>query len=224
MPTLARYHQLKDEIMYHIYNRGNRKLKIFHDEEDHYKYKELMMRDVKNGNLLIFHYSTMGNHYHIEAEFPEPEKMSSIIGGVNRGYTNYYHRKYKTSGYLWQGRFASKPIESNEYSIICGGYIEMNPVRAGNVESPEDYKHSSAGYYILGKPDELITEDRNYHEFGKTVEERREKYLNFLMENFQTRQEGLFREIIGSDEFKRKLCKKAGRWVPRRKGVPGFVS
>jgi len=168
MPTKARYHQLKDEIFYHIINRGNRKLEVFHEDEDYLNFKNILKKYINKKQISIFHYNLMPNHYHLEAELENPERMSSIIGGINRAYTHYYHKKYKTSGYLWQGRFKSKPIEKEEYSICCGGYIEMNPVRAIIVKSPEEYRHSSARYYVSGEKDDIIEEDPNFHDFGST--------------------------------------------------------
>ena len=222
MPTLSRQHQLKDDIIYHIFNRGNRKLKIFHEDGDYLHFKDIIRRYVSKKELIIAHYSLMPNHYHLEAGMEKPEAMSSIIGGINRAYTHYYHKKYKTSGYLWQGRFKSKPVEKEEYSIRLGGYIEMNPVRAGLVKSPEEYVYSSARHYILGEPDDLVTEDPNFQDFGITTEEKRKKYLKHLMENYQDTQneKALLQEVVGSKGFKNRLCKNSGRWVPKRQGKP----
>ena len=224
MPTIARVHQLKSGVQYHIYNRGNRRFEIFHEKEDYQKFKEILNRYIKKKLITILHYVLIPNHYHIEAGIGAPETMSSIVGGINRSYTHYYHNKYKTAGYLWQGRFLSKPIESESYSIYCGGYIEMNSVRAKLANSPEEYSHSSARYYILGEEDPLVTEDPYYKGFGITREERQQKYLAYLAENFTEKQKIFNEEILGNDDFKRKLCKRYGRWIPRRKGRPAFVS
>lgn len=224
MPTFARGHQLKNGILYHIYNRANRKYEIFHENEDYESFKKILLGYVKHKVIRVLHYVLIPNHYHLEAEVVNPEEISSIVGGINRSYTHYYHKKYGTAGYLWQGRFRSKPIQSELYSIYCGGYIEMNPVRANLVKIPEEYAHSSARYYILGKEDPLVTKDPYFNGFGVTEEERQQKYSTYLMENFKEKQKIFNKEIIGSGNFKRKLQKRLGRWVPRRKGRPIFVS
>jgi putative transposase len=219
MPTLSRSHQLKDNIAYHVINRGNGRHEIFHEHEDYERFEDIAGRYVLSDGLKIYHYSLIPNHYHLELALEDPESLSSIMAGINRGYTHYHHKKYKTFGHLWQGRFISRPIEKDAYLIRCGGYVEMNPVRAKLVKSPEEYDHSSSRYYILGEPNVLITEDPAYLNFGVTAEERQKVYLDYLLEMDQE-QEGrlLSRGMIGSKEFCDRLCRKKGRLVPRRRG------
>ena len=219
MPTLSRRHQLKDNIAYHVINRGNRRYEVFHEHEDYEKFEDILKRYVLSGGLKIYHYALIPNHYHLELALDAPENISSIMSGINRAYTHYYHKKYRTSGYLWQGRFISKPIERDAYLTRCGGYVEMNPVRAKLVKNPEEYRYSSSRYYILGEPNGLITEDPAYCSFGVTAEKRQKAYLEYLLELDQEMEGKLLsKEIIGSKEFCNKLCRKDGRFVPRRRG------
>jgi putative transposase len=223
MPTLSRRHQLKNNIAYHVFNRGNRKLDVFHENEDYERFKSITRKYVVSKGLAIFHYSLIPNHYHLELELDCPEKISSIMAGINRSYTHYHHKKYRTAGYLWQGRFASKAVEKDSYLIRCGGYIEMNPVRANLVESPEEYRYSSSRYYVLGEPDDLVTEDPGYSHFGRTAEERQKNYLKFLIEMDKAKAaEELSRDAIGSKAFRNRLLRKNGRLIPRRNGKPMF--
>ena len=223
MPYYARRHQLEGNLVYHVLNRGNRRLEIFHEEEDYLYFKGIILRYVTNNGLAIYHYCIMFNHYHLEVELMDPERISSIMAGINRAYTHYYHKKYKTSGYLWQGRFKSKPIQKNSYLLSCGRYIESNPVRAKMVKKAQDYPYSSARYYVLGSSDEIITEDPLYEEFGLTAEEKRYNYDKFLSGFKEDKKEvskefSDFTEPLGNKDFKKKLCKKEGRWYPRRQG------
>jgi putative transposase len=223
MPTLSRHHQIKDNIAYHVFNRGNRKLNIFHEEEDYESFKEIVRNYILSKGLEIFHYSLIPNHYHLELELECPEKISSIMSGVNRAYTHYHHKKYQTAGYLWQGRFVSKAVEKDNYLIRCGGYIEMNPVRANLVKSPEEYRHSSSRYYVLGEPDALVTEDPGYSHFGRTVTERQKNYLKFLVEMDHNKvAEEVSSDVMGSKSFRNRLRRKNGRLIPRRNGKPMF--
>jgi len=76
----------------------------------------------------------------------------------------------------------------------------MNAVRAKLAESPEDYAYSSAKYYIKGLNDDIITEDPYYKSFGNTIEERQQKYLEFLLDE-DPQSDELFRSasIIGNN-------------------------
>ena len=196
-------------------------MEIFYEEEDYSHFKGILRRYVLTGKLVIFHYSLIPNRYYLEAELERSENISSIMSGINRAYTHYYHKKYKTAGYLWQGRFISKPIEKDEYLMLCGGYIEMNSVKARIVSSPEEYEHSSSRYYVLGERDDIIIEDPSYHHFGVTTEERQERYLHYLVNMDQTQAgKELLAEVIRSKEFRSKLCKKSGRLVPKKQGRP----
>ena len=99
----------------------------------------------------------------------------------------------------------------------------MNPVRANLVGSPEEYKYSSSRFYVLGEPDDLVTEDPGYSNFGKTDEERQKNYLKFLVEmNKGKVAEELSRDVIGSKAFRNRLHRKKGRLVPRKNGKPMF--
>jgi len=223
MPYCARKHQLEGNLVYHVMNRSNRRLEIFHEEEDYLYFKVILLRYVTKEGLIIYHYCIMPNHYHLEIELEQPERMSSIMAGVNRAYTYYYHEKYKTSGYLWQGRFKSKPIQKNKYLLNCGRYIETNPVRAKMVERAEDYSYSSARYYVTGDRDDIVAENPLYEEFGLTIEERRDNYSRFLADfEFEEREKcrrfSDFTESLGDEGFKAKLYKREGRWYPRRQG------
>lgn len=222
MPYYARKHQLEAEIAYHVLNRANRRLKIFHDEEDYEAFKGLLKRYSHNTGMLIYHYCIMPNHYHFSAELAKPERFSGLLAGVNRLYTVYYHKKYKTAGYLWQGRFKSKPVQKDEYLIGLGRYIERNPVEGKVVATAAEYKYSSARHYVLGEKDEIVTENPSYKDFGATEEDRRNNYARFLLD-FDPQEALMYADNsvpVGDKGFKSKLLRSNGRLVPRRKGKP----
>jgi len=224
MPSRPRKHQLEGDLVYHLWNRGNRKYEIFHEDEDYELFRSILGGYVADEGLLIYHYGLMPNHYHLEAEIENNERMSSVMGGINRSYTHYYHKKYGTSGFLWQGRFGSKPIQKSEYLLSCARYIETNSVRAKLVEKPEQYAYSSARYYALGEKDALIFEDPSYKEFGATVEEMRYNYCRFLADPKETEEEAKkygfcdFSKPLGDKDFVAKLWSRNGRKYPRRQG------
>jgi putative transposase len=162
----------------------------------------------------------MTNHYHLLFEIPEPERISSIMAGMQRLYTVYYHKRYGTSGFLWQGRFGSKPIQKDSYLQRCGAYIELNPVRSGITKEAGEYKYTSAGYYVSNNEDPIITEDPLYVNLGETKQKRRERYRE-LLENIANEKDpgnNWPDSPVGNNDFRRRLVKNNGRWVPRRKG------
>jgi len=112
--------------------------------------------------------------------------------GIALSYSRYYHAKYKTIGYLWQGR--SKKVEIEDYAMQRGGYIERNAVRAGLVKDPGDWKWSSYRFYAYGEPMQiplvksdgtkkwidLIAPDPCCEEFGLNSTERQKNYREFI--------------------------------------------
>jgi len=91
MPTLSRRHQLEGQILYHIINRGNRRLAVFHEDEDYIRFKDIVKKYIRSGELTISHYSLMPNHYHLEIKL---FKISSGIsaGKIRRHAGRYYGR------------------------------------------------------------------------------------------------------------------------------------
>jgi putative transposase len=222
MPSIARMHQLSGSLLYHIYNRGNARSTVFHDGEDYFYFIELLSRYAKKHSFLVYHWVLMPNHFHVLLEMEEPERISSIMSGLARSYVYYYHRKYQSTGHLWQGRFRSQPVEKESYLLACGRYIERNPVKAKMVTSAEDFPYSSACFYVLGKEDNLTSEDPLFSSFGNEVNSRRNRYKLFL-ESFDVKEESFFEKVEhprGSQQFLTKLTKEKGLYLPRRQGRP----
>lgn len=220
MPYSPRTHQLKQSFLYHIYNRGHNRETIFHDENDYLYFIQLLCEYSVKAALRIYHWVVMPNHYHLVLELDEPERISSVMAGIGRSYACYHHRKYKSAGYLWQGRFKSQPIQRELYLNACGRYIERNPVKTGIVEAAWDYLYSSARYYTSEHKDSLTKESPLFVDFGMTLEERYHNYREFL-KSFDSEEEMLFDNIEfprGSLEFINKLIKENGRFLPRRQG------
>ena len=97
----------------------------------------------------------MPNHVHLIA-VPESEKsLARGIGEAHRRYTRYINFNKGWKGYLWQGRFASFPMDE-DYLLASVRYVELNPVRAKLVERAEDYPWSSARAHLDGRDDILV--------------------------------------------------------------------
>jgi putative transposase len=220
MPSYSRKHQLMGKVVYHVWNRANRRLDIFHDHEDHMAFYALLKRYIEETETLLYHYCVMTNHYHFLLEIPEPEMISSMMAGIQRLYTMYYHKRYGTSGFLWQGRFGLKPIQKDTYLQRCGAYIELNPVRANITETPEEYKYSSARHYVLHEENLIVTKDPLYANFGETDKDRQNEYRKFLYDVAKENSYGWSQTDtpLGDADFKSRLMKNNGRWVPKRKG------
>jgi putative transposase len=98
----------------------------------------------------------MPTHPHLVIEPKAPRDLPIIMQCLTQVYARYFNKKYKTFGHLWQGRFKNMLIQKDEYFIECIYYVEMNPVRAGLVNSPAQYRWSSYHERTLGEKTGLL--------------------------------------------------------------------
>ncbi len=129
---------------YHITNRGVNKADVFLDSEDHRRFLDCLKLA---HNVCAFHlvaYCIMTNHFHIiircNSENPIPPSLFQSIGAR---FSAYYHRKYRTAGQVFQGRFRSEAIESESHLMSAIRYVWNNPVDAGICNVPAAYAWSS---------------------------------------------------------------------------------
>ena len=220
MPSYARKHQLTQALIYHIYNRSNARVDIFHDGKDFEHFQNLLVGYKEIYGYCLYHWAIMSNHFHLLLEIKEPEKISKLMAGLGRSFTHYYHKRYKSNGHLWQGRFKMQPVQKDDYLLTCGRYIERNPVRAGLVKEADQYPYSSARCHCQGKDDGLTDENPYFPELAGNPKEKQRRYKDFLR-NSDSEEEQHFRrfeEPLGHEEFKRRLVRFAGHYLPRRRG------
>ena len=133
------------------------------------------------------------NHYGVDMDVSEgripyyKEKLSSLANfmkEIKQAFSVYYNRKNRRKGTLWGERFKSVIVENGETLVNCLAYVELNPIRAGLVQKPEDYRWSSLGYHAqTGNVDGFISLDFGVAEFGeKDAEERLRLYRRFVYE------------------------------------------
>ncbi len=159
-------------IPHHVIQRGNRRQQTFWTDSDYQYYLLLMKESCQQNEVSIWAYCLMPNHVHLVMVPETEEGLTKAIGQVHHRYTRMINFRQKWKGHLWQGRYSSYPMDEN-YLIACVRYIEMNPVRAGLVEQPEEWQWSSAGYHLGERKDEFIADSPlssiidNWREFLK---------------------------------------------------------
>jgi hypothetical protein len=93
--------------------------------------------------------------------------LSEFVREIKVGFTRYYNKRHHWRGYFWGDRFKSVIVEKGKTLINCLAYIDLNPLRAGLVDRPEDYRWSSLGYHIqTGNKDNFLSLDFGLLEFG----------------------------------------------------------
>ncbi len=93
--------------------------------------------------------------------------LSEFVREIKVGFARYYNKRHRRHGYFWGGRFKSVIVENGETLINCLAYIDLNPLRAGLVERPEEYRWNSIGYHFqTDNKDGFLSLDFGLKEFG----------------------------------------------------------
>ena len=152
------------EVAHHITQRGVRKSDIFRDAADYWRYTDLVSDNCRRHGVLIRAYCWMANHVHLVAVPLQPESFARAFRRAHSIYARWFNKKYGLSGYLWQDRYFSCPLDDAHFRAAIR-YVERNPVRAGLVSKAEDYRWSSATCHCFGRPDPVVDPNWNFRDF-----------------------------------------------------------
>ncbi|MFN2546212.1 MAG: transposase [Myxococcales bacterium] len=206
MPRIARV--VVPGLPHHITQRGVRRMRTFSGDQDCRRYIELMSDSCKEHGVEIWAYCLMPNHSHLIGVPESEESLRWAIGEAHRLYTHEINKREGCRGYLWQGRFASYPMDER-HTIAAARYIELNPVRAGIVSAATDYPWSSAAAHLRGRDDRLVRVAPLLDRIGD--------WRSFLGERPEPEIVDLLRRHtangvpLGSDAFVKELERKVGR-------------
>jgi putative transposase len=143
---------------HHITQRGNYRQSVFKKDEDYSQYLEWLKEYCQKHSLKIWAYCLMSNHVHFIGVPMEEDSLARTFNTLHMRYSQYFNKRGKEKGHLWQGRFYSCILdEQHMYAAIR--YIENNPVRANIVEKPYDYKWSSAKAHVYRRKDTVLSHD-----------------------------------------------------------------
>lgn len=197
--------------IYHVMYRGVNRQEIFYDDEDRRKFLEILKKYKEKVALQVFGWCLMDNHVHLLLQVGE-EELGATMKRIGVSYALYFNWKYQTAGHLFQNRFHSENVESDEYFRTVIRYIHQNPMKAGMVERGIEWRWSScAGYY--GKPyfpSDLLDRNKVLRLFSDDFSEAAEKFQAF---NEQTNEDEClddlpFKRIRLADEDARGKIKK----------------
>ena len=142
-------------LPHHVTQRGNRRQRTFFCADDYRSYKALVATFCRTADVAVWAYCLMPNHVHLILVPQQPEGLRNALAEAHRRYTRRVNLRAGWQGYLWQGRFASVPLDE-AHLHSAGRYVELNPVRAGLVDRPEAWTWSSATAHLAGADDELV--------------------------------------------------------------------
>ena len=144
MPRLPRV--VLPDFAHHITQRGVRRGDIFFDDGDRALYLRHMKEQTEKFGVSVLCYCLMTNHVHLLAVPASETALANAIGEAHRRYTWQINRRLGATGYLFQGRFASCPLDESHLGAAAR-YVLLNPVRAGLLARAVDYDWSSAAFH-----------------------------------------------------------------------------
>ena len=147
MPRQAR--KQSESGIYHIMLRGINRQQIFEGEEDRERFLETLENYKGLCGYTIYAYCLMGNHIHLLIKEGK-EDLTLVFKRIAGSYVYWYNWKYHRCGHLFQDRFKSEPVETDEYFLTVLRYIHQNPVKAKLCKYAEEYVYSSMKEYLSG--------------------------------------------------------------------------
>ena len=167
---------IDDGLVYHAINRGNNRADVFGDDADRVAFLDALAKTRERYPFRLFGYCLMTNHFHLLLRPDSGQSISRILQSLTVTHTWRYHKRHQTSGHVWQGRFKSPIIQDDSHLLVVLRYIEANPLRAGIVDDPADYRWSSYPCHGLGQVDPVLSTFPEWDELGRTEAERRRRW------------------------------------------------
>lgn len=164
MPRKLRYHSISKT--YHVIFKGIDSQNIFYNNQDRKFFLKQLSITKKQFEYQMYAYCLMDNHVHMVIRVAD-ELLSKSMQNILIRYAQYFNKKYKRTGPLFQDRFKSKKVENQKYLLDVCRYVHRNPENAG-IARTENYEWSSYKEY-LGK-EKLVDKKVLLHYLDNSVE------------------------------------------------------
>ena len=211
----------------HVVQRGNNRNACFFSEEDYLFYLECLSNGLRRYHVKLHAYVLMTNHVHLLLTPTDATGISCLLQQVGRLYVLYINKSYRRSGTLWEGRHKASLVDAEHYLLACYRYIEMNPVTARMVATPDEYRWSSYAGHAWGKPNRLISGHELYDRLGHNPEARQFAYRELFRHSLSDKDTHAIRESLafnyplGNDRFREQVESALGRKVgEKQRGRP----
>ena len=146
-----------------------------------YKFSD---QDIKNRYVAFYGDDRVFTDGMIPSLRAKLSSLSEFVREIKVGFARYYNKRHNRRGYFWGDRFKSVIVDKGETLVNCLAYIDLNPLRAGIVNRPEDYRWNSLGYHVqTNNRDNFLSTDFGLKEFNvKSKKERIRRYRRYVYE------------------------------------------
>ena len=210
-------------LAHHIVQRGHNRNAVFVEDADYSFYLDNLIEWKTHYDVGVYAYCLMTNHVHlILVPRNEGDSISRLMRRLSARQGRRVNRLEERIGTLWSGRFKSSVIDTDNYLLACLRYVELNPVRAGIVNQPEDYRWSSYAQRVGICNNTWIDKDPVTELLGNTTAARRKSYTRFIREIVPGEETRLIRkaaarnQLTGSHRFVDEIERRTGVRVEYR--------
>jgi putative transposase len=146
------------------------------------KFLELLAKYKERHGIVVHSYCLMGTHPHVVCKSTRgQEEFSKFWKVVNHAFAWWFNRRTERRGQVVMERLRSPRIQGGgSHQLTVMRYGDLNPVRAGLVRTPKDWRWSSYRHYAFGEPNALIDPAPEYLALGRTAAARRKAYQSLF--------------------------------------------
>ena len=167
--------------IYHLFSRGSNRQAIFLSDGDLVEFDMLLHETANRHQLETFGWALQTNHWHLVAACP-PQGLSAFVKSLNHRYALRFDRRWGRTAHVFQARFGAVLQVSEEQFLWTLRYVVRNPVEAGICSSPFDAQWTSfAATAGLERPPAHLRVERILEHFGRTPDEARTSYVEFVL-------------------------------------------
>ncbi|MBI2361216.1 MAG: transposase, partial [Deltaproteobacteria bacterium] len=164
--------------VYHVITRGNNRQAIFRDDHDRARYLEKLRFYCEQKRVELLCYCLLSNHIHLLLETPQGN-LSKLMQPFQTSYTVYFNRRHRCTGHLFEQRYKALLVDKDNYLLQVSRYIHLNPVGAGIVRRPQEYRWSSYAAYAGRKETGGVNRELILGQLGEG-KRRRARYREFV--------------------------------------------
>ena len=197
----------------HLIQRGNNRQAIFTCDADLAAYANWLALGAERFGVSIHGWVFMTNHVHLLVTPSTDHSLSQLMQFLGRLYVRRFNYAYSRSGTLFEGRFKTCMVQESHYLLTCLRYIELNPVRAGIVKDPGDYRWSSYRAHAFGVPVRMWSPHALYLALGENCGRRQDAWQKLVGEALNIEVLAKIRHcvntglVLGTETFREQVCR-----------------
>ena len=216
-----------DGLVYHAINRGNNRDRVFWGDGDFQAFLRSLAQTQLRYPFELFGYALMTNPFHLLLRPETGQSINRILQSLTVAHTYRYHRRHRSVGHVWQGRFKSPVIEDDDHLQVVLRYIEGNPLRAGMVSDLRDDPWTSYAAHGLGQSNSLISELPAWSRLAATEAARQEYWRGWVHTPLTEKELATLRRSVtsgrpfGNESWVSGMSERLGlSSEPKRRGRP----